>query len=57
MMDKKDEMLIIAEKALRSVKFAAKDAKSSGKELSATYVIYTTELALAKIQQLKQSTR
>ena len=56
-MDKKDEMLIIAEKALRSVKFAAKDAKGSGKELSATYVIYTAELALAKIQQLKQNTR
>ena len=56
-MDTKDEMLMIAEKALRNVKFAAKDAKGSGKELSATYVIYTAELALAKIQQLKQRTR
>ena len=54
-MDNKDEIILVATKALDNLRLVANE--SENKIISATYVKYTTELALAKIQELKQQGR
>lgn len=54
MLEPKEEILITAEKALRDLSVAANEA---GKEISASFVYYTAQLALNKIQALKQKER
>ena len=54
MLDPKEEILLTAEKALRDLASASAEA---GKEISASFVYYTTKLALNKIQALKQKER
>ena len=56
-MDKKDEMILEAEKTLRNLRVAAMDAIDDHTELSATFVKYSAELALSKINRLKEKVR
>lgn len=51
-MDNKDEIILIATKALDNLRLVAKE--SDNKIMSATYVKYTVELALAKIKELQR---
>ena len=55
MIEPEKEIVIIAEKALRDLRIAADDAGNGN--LPATYVKYTTTLALNKILELKQKVK
>ena len=57
MITEKDEMLIIAESALRKINQVSKDAYSSKTPLSPSMITYMAEFALAKIARIKQRTR
>lgn len=56
-MNDKDEMLVIAERALRNIRITAKEACDENKLLSPTLMIYMAEYALKQMQMVKQKTR
>ena len=56
-MNDKDEMLVIAEKALRNLGIAATDAWTEGRDLPSTFVKYSVDIALKQIQAIKQKVR